>query len=215
MSIIDKVFSPFKSRKLIEEPVYIPEKPKRRFAVLGDFHIPGRAKKIPEEFIKIIKQGKFEKILCTGDLTNDETYNQISALGEVICVAGNMDAAGKYAVEKRLVIGDYKIGITHARGVYPRGDPDQLLEIADNMDVNILITGHTHTLDVRKYNNKIFLNPGSATGVYSGGSASLIPTFIALELNDSVKVKTYRLLNGIVESREETLELPRKHQSEF
>jgi len=36
------------------------------------------------------------------------------------------------------------------------------------LDVDILITGHTHKFEAFEYENKFFINPGSATGAYSG-----------------------------------------------
>lgn len=36
------------------------------------------------------------------------------------------------------------------------------------MDVDILVSGHTHELLLWESDTKIFINPGSATGAYSG-----------------------------------------------
>lgn len=36
------------------------------------------------------------------------------------------------------------------------------------MDVDILVSGHTHELQLWESDTKIFINPGSATGAYSG-----------------------------------------------
>lgn len=35
------------------------------------------------------------------------------------------------------------------------------------LNVDILITGHTHTFEAYEYQNKFYINPGSATGAYS------------------------------------------------
>lgn len=37
-----------------------------------------------------------------------------------------------------------------------------------DMDVDILISGHTHKYEAFEANDKFFINPGSATGAYSG-----------------------------------------------
>lgn len=35
------------------------------------------------------------------------------------------------------------------------------------MDVDILITGHTHRFEAFERDNKFFINPGSATGAFN------------------------------------------------
>ena len=35
------------------------------------------------------------------------------------------------------------------------------------MDVDILISGHTHQFEAYEYQNKFYINPGSATGSFS------------------------------------------------
>ena len=52
----------------------------------------------------------------------------------------------------------------HGDGVSPRGDKEQLYTMAKSLDVDILFVGHTHVYAVYEYKNKIFINPGSATG---------------------------------------------------
>jgi vacuolar protein sorting-associated protein 29 len=36
------------------------------------------------------------------------------------------------------------------------------------LDCDILISGHTHALNVQQYDGRYFINPGSLTGAYSG-----------------------------------------------
>ena len=39
---------------------------------------------------------------------------------------------------------------------------------ARQLNVDILVTGHTHDNKVMKYEGKYYINPGSITGAYSG-----------------------------------------------
>ena len=48
-----------------------------RLLVIGDFHIPDRAKEIPIELRNKIQNLSFDLILCTGDLTSSEIYNYL------------------------------------------------------------------------------------------------------------------------------------------
>merc|ERR1719150_3447105 len=58
-----------------------------------------------------------------------------------------------------------RIGDGHQ--VVPWGDPESLANLQRKMDVDILITGHTHKNEVYEYEKKYIINPGSITGAYS------------------------------------------------
>jgi vacuolar protein sorting-associated protein 29 len=51
--------------------------------------------------------------------------------------------------------------------VVPWGDRESLAMLQRQLDVDILISGHTHKFDTFEMDNKFFINPGSATGAYS------------------------------------------------
>lgn len=178
-----------------------------KLAVLGDFHIPGRAEKIPEEFIEILKNKEFDKILCTGDLTDISVYDELCKFGDVECVLGNMDSSLKFPNEKTFTFGKYIVGLVHGRGIHPRGDEEQLLEIANSLQVDILIHGHTHKQEIKRVQNKLLINPGSVTGVWGGGNADEIPGFVILELNEKIEVRSFQLIGGKLEKNVEEFNL--------
>lgn len=167
-----------------------------KILIFGDTHIPERAKEIPREFVEYLEG--FDIVVITGDLTSERVLRFGERLAEtVIAVRGNMDhlalpQSGKFRVE------DFRFGVVHGHQVYPRGNREQLEEIATEMGVDVLISGHTHLPDIY-YGNKILLNPGSMTGVWGGGAFSTIPSFIILEVKGGrIQGKLYRLLNGEV-----------------
>ena len=47
------------------------------------------------------------------------------------------------------------------------GDIESLSMLQRQLDVDILITGHTHKFEAFERNNKFFINPGSATGAFN------------------------------------------------
>jgi vacuolar protein sorting-associated protein 29 len=51
--------------------------------------------------------------------------------------------------------------------VIPWGDKESLAMLQRQLDVDVLITGHTHQFEAFEEDNKFFINPGSATGAYS------------------------------------------------
>ncbi len=57
--------------------------------------------------------------------------------------------------------------VTHCSQVVPWGDAESLANLQRKLDVDILVTGHTHKNDVYEYEKKYIINPGSITGAYS------------------------------------------------
>jgi len=169
-----------------------------KFLILGDTHIPQRASKIPEEFEKLFKSLDYDAVICTGDLTSESVLKYLKNLsGDVYVVKGNMDTL-PLPESEIIEVGRVGIGVIHGYQVYPRGDREQLQDIGLDMGVDILVSGHTHTPDV--YRGRIvLLNPGSATGVWGGGAVGeILPAFMHVEVEDSVKGILYRLFKGEV-----------------
>lgn len=67
-----------------------------------------------------------------------------------------------------MTIGNLKIGLIHGHQVIPWGDVESLNTVARQMNVDILVSGHTHVFEAFEYEGRFFINPGSITGAYSG-----------------------------------------------
>ncbi len=171
-----------------------------KILVIGDFHIPDREKEIPFQILEEIQNSSYDLILCTGDLTKPEIFDQLESLAPVRNVIGNMDyyfglrSFPRYDIIK---LSKSKIGLTHGTRIRPRGNPEQLAHIAQEIDVDILISGHTHAQSIRIVNNILLLNPGSATGSWGGGPSTGIPSFqILQEIDESLRITSVRLKSG-------------------
>jgi putative phosphoesterase len=175
--------------------------------VIGDTHIPSRAEWLPKAIDDFVTSQRFDIVICTGDLTDRKVLEYLRRLGdELIVVGGNMDHL-PLPESQTLKIEDIKVGVIHGHQVYPRGDRRLLTEIADRLGVDLLLHGHTHTPDVY-FKDVLLLNPGSATGVWSGGGGSLIPSFMVLEFEGStVNVKLYELKKKLDCTISESFEL--------
>ena len=173
-----------------------------RILITGDFHIPTRARDIPEQIASKMREKSYDLILCTGDLTSERMLEKLSEIAPVKYVVGNMDYIdGPF--EEKITVGDITIGLIHGTEIYPRGDINKLYNKAVKMGVDILVSGHTHSLNLCLRGGKLFLNPGSATGVWGGGPASLRPSFIALEIKGrAIKVECLELKGGKLIERE-------------
>jgi len=153
---------------------------------------------------------RFDLVLCTGDLCTAEVQEFLARLGPLRCVRGNMDYIYNPKEFKQKIEG-LVIGMRHGDEVEPRGDIEGLRTLAIRMGVDVLITGHTHVpmvheLDVRG-RKILLLNPGSATGVWSGGLASGPPSFMVLEVDgECLKVELYKLVDDRLEKEVYTFE---------
>ncbi len=167
--------------------------------VLGDTHIPRRASGIPESIERFLSSMSFDLVMCTGDLTGESVLQWLRKFGEVLCVRGNMDHLPLPEYAEAEVEG-VRIGLIHGDQVYPRGDREQLNEIAEEKGVDVLVSGHTHSPDACKL-SAILLNPGSATGVWGGGGGSLKPSFMILKVfRGKLVAELYELERGLKRS---------------
>ncbi len=128
--------------------------------LISDTHIPDRAKQIPKKVIDTFKD--VDLILHAGDLTSLEVIDELEKIAPTIAIQGNMDrvAGIKLPNAKVIEIEGLKIGIAHGE-VYPRADTQQLLYLAKQLDVDILITGHSHQPQIEQIEDVLLLNPGS------------------------------------------------------
>ena len=170
-----------------------------KILVIGDSHIPRRAKNIPVQICDLLEKsvlnGKFDYTLFTGDVIKAPrfmSYLKKITKTEVLVVVGNMDYYGgnrnapmyqhiKIPLETKEV---FTVGLTHGHQINPRGDHAQLGALAIDNNYNVLISGHTHKEEVVLTNKGVLLlNPGSVTGAWSF-VASRNPSFIVLILKE-------------------------------
>jgi len=131
--------------------------------VLSDLHITS-VNEIPKWILT--KINNTDLILINGDITSKEVLNEFKKHAKTLEVKGNCDYLNLPS-ENIFEIEGIKCGQIHGDIISPRGDWDQLYNVANKLNVNILFSGHTHNFCVYKYKEKIFINPGSATGVGS------------------------------------------------
>ncbi|KAJ3045496.1 Vacuolar protein sorting-associated protein 29 [Rhizophlyctis rosea] len=198
--------------------------------VLGDFHIPHRAIDLPAKFKKLLVPGKIQQILCTGNLCSRELLDYLRTVcPDLVLVRGDMDESSSLpstASPSRVIThGPLRIGLTHGHQILPWGDAKALGIVARQMDVDVLISGHTHQFEAFESDGRFFVNPGSATGAFStvppgagtglaaaGGGAEAAaekepavlgtestPSFVLMDVNGpNVVMYVYQLINGDV-----------------
>ena len=128
--------------------------------LISDTHIPDRAKVLPQKVLDAFDD--VDLILHAGDLTSPRVIEELESLAPVMAVQGNMDRVNGIDLPRAKVIEaeGLRIGIVHGE-VYPRADSDQLLYLAKELDVNILVSGHSHQPKIEQVEDVLLLNPGS------------------------------------------------------
>ena len=138
--------------------------------VISDTHIPDRMDAIPEEALDIFRENEVELILHAGDLTEMYVLDELKKIAPVVAVHGNMcspevkELLPEYTTVE---INGIVIGITHGSGS-PVGYKDRMLYYAKEKGVKVLVSGHTHDPYIWKKEGIILINPGAASGNYSG-----------------------------------------------
>jgi vacuolar protein sorting-associated protein 29 len=93
-------------------------------------------------------------------------FSTVRLAPNVHVVRGGFDDDTTFPDHKIIQIGQFKIGLIHGHQIVPWGDAHSLAMVQRQLDVDILITGHTHRNEVNEYEGKWFINPGSITGAY-------------------------------------------------
>ena len=188
-----------------------------RILCIGDSHIPVRAKDLPMQIYNQIDEltstELFDYTFFTGDLINfPELLDFLNRKTEksLFKVIGNMDyyyGNRDSPTYQKLVISfedNHKItlGLTHGTQIRPRGDHDQLENLAQENGYNMIISGHTHKEEVYLTKKGILLiNPGSVTGAWSF-VASGIPSFIELSIDEKTKEIVINLFQIDIQTKE-------------
>ena len=128
--------------------------------LISDTHIPDRARILPQKVIEAFSD--VELILHAGDLTSPKVIDELEEIAPVMAVQGNMDRANGIDLPKAktVEVEGVKIGLIHGE-VYPRADSAQLLYLAKELDVDILVSGHSHQPKIEQSEGILLLNPGS------------------------------------------------------
>jgi len=165
--------------------------------VIGDLHIPFRSNGLPPKFKKLLVPGKIQHILCTGNLCNRETFDYLKSIAsDVHVVKGDFDENPNYPEKKVVTLGGIKVGLCHGHQIIPWGDPNAIAMMQRELDVDIMITGQTHKFEAYEFGDKFFINPGSATGAYSGLTSDVNPSFVLMDIQGSnVVTFVYQLIN--------------------
>ncbi|CAE7891554.1 vps29 [Symbiodinium sp. KB8] len=139
-----------------------------------------------------------QHVLCTGNLTAPAQMEAVMELApNVHTVRGDCDEDETLPEETVVVIGSFRIGLCHGHQVSPAGSTQALAHLQRRMDVDVLVTGHTHQHSIVEYENKLFVNPGSVTGALSPSTEDVVPSFLLFAVKDkTINVYIYQVVDG-------------------
>ncbi|ETO14800.1 hypothetical protein RFI_22571 [Reticulomyxa filosa] len=184
--------------------------------VLGDLHVPTRSRDLPEQFKNLLVPGKIHHVLATGNIGSKQIREYLTRTApNYHQVRGDFDKDPNLPEKKVVQIGNFKIGIIHGHQVLfvvPWGDTESLSAIQRQLDVDILISGHTHQFSVATVDGKCLINPGSATGAYSSIASDVQPSFVLLAIQgNSVVIYVYKIKkNGELDVGRSTFDKEKK-----
>lgn len=130
--------------------------------VLGDLHIPQRASRIPAPFKRMLVPNKMAHVICTGNLSAEQ-YEELRGLApNVHVVAGDFDdeSCGVTFPETRVVqVGGFRIGVIHGHQILPWSNKESIERMRRRLNVDILVTGHSHQNEVHVEDGAYHINP--------------------------------------------------------
>jgi len=165
---------------------------------IGDLHIPHRAADLPPKFKQLLVPGKIHYSLCPGNICTKELHEYLKTVcGDLHVTKGDFDEDSSYPEQKILTIGDFRIGMTHGHQIVPSGNKDRLAMLARQMDVDILVTGHTHEFRADCIEGRLLVNPGSATGAFNTFKNDVVPSFVLMDISSKkATLYVYEMKDG-------------------
>ena len=108
---------------------------------------------------KIFAEKSFDYLIFLGDGLSD--LGDYKYLENVYYVAGNCDFFSSEPNERVVTIAGKKFFITHGNKYGVKGRLDYIKARGDELGVDFVCFGHTHSQCIESYNGKYLLNPGS------------------------------------------------------
>lgn len=104
---------------------------------------------------------KMQHVVCTGNI-GAEQYEELRSLApNVHVVAGDSEDFSTFNFPETSVlpVGKFRIGVIHGHQVLPWNDQDALARMRRKLNVDILISGHTHQNQVHCHDGYYHINP--------------------------------------------------------
>ncbi|RDU24767.1 metallophosphoesterase family protein [Anaerosacchariphilus polymeriproducens] len=127
------------------------------------------------------REKNIDMLIHLGDVEGSELYISRCLKCPVEIVAGNNDFFSSLEKERELMIGKYKVLITHGHYYYVNEGLGEAYKEAMARGIDIFMFGHTHKPILENRNGIILLNPGSLSYPRQDGR---LPSYAIMEADD-------------------------------
>lgn len=129
-----------------------------RIAIVSDTHCPDKVENLPPQLLEKLKNAKIDYLIHAGDITSKKVIKKLRQVSnESTFVKGNMDDLD-LPQEEIIDIKNTKFLVIHGNDYSRQSLKYRALE----KDVDVLVTGHTHSSYLEE-GEVLILNPGSTT----------------------------------------------------
>ena len=125
--------------------------------------------------------GKMDLLIHLGDAEGEDQHIEAIAGCPVEIIAGNNDFFSNLDKEKVILLGKYKVLLTHGHYYNVTVGVERLKEEARERGIDIAMFGHTHRPYLEIGNELVILNPGSISFPRQEGRK---PSYILMEIDD-------------------------------
>jgi putative phosphoesterase len=150
-------------------------------AVISDTHRISKYINLAKELIK-----GADILIHLGDNVEDVELLEQGFKGAVYAVAGNCDYSRKYPKETIIEVNGRKIFFTHGDLYGVKSSVNNIYYRGRELEVDIVLFGHTHQQLIEEEGNLILMNPGSVSLPKSKGRCVGF-----IDIDDTGKVDTY------------------------
>ena len=130
--------------------------------------------------IALERQQPIDLLIHLGDAEGCEDYIAELAGCPLEIVAGNSDFFSRLEREKMILIGNYKVFLTHGNYYYVQFGLADIKSVAKSKGADIVMFGHTHIPVIDYDDDIIALNPGSLSHPRQEGHQ---PSYILMEID--------------------------------
>ena|SRR5665648_680285 len=183
-----------------------------RVGIISDTHVPDRVGALHPDVLSTFNQLKVEHIIHAGDLSTKRVINALQSIAPVSYIKGNRDWFNNrdHELVKFITLNQVKIAISHGHGGFFSYIWDKIpyyligyrferfVKRLNRLsgDARVIIFGHSHQVENRWVEDKLYFNSGSA---YDQGNDGAGPTLglIEIENNSNSKGRILPLRKGV------------------
>lgn len=133
--------------------------------------------------VKVLEKEKpIDLLIHCGDIEGSEKFIENTMECPVEMVVGNNDFFSNLPKEKEIMIGKYKVLLTHGHYYYVSNGNEMIKREAIARGMDIVMYGHTHKPVIEVEQDVIAINPGSLTYPRQDGKN---PSYIIMTIDET------------------------------